>query len=194
MKKIPTLFIRKFHGKGKVTILNEVMPGCEWVLQGEGIATRKWDGSCCAVIDGKFWKRYDAKKGKPIPENAILCQPKEDAITGHLPCWIPVNNKSEDKWFRVALENAGGLESLVDGTYEAVGPHFNSNHENYGIDTLIKHGKGFINVERTFEGIKAFLERSPLEGIVFHRLNGEMCKIKRSDFGLEWPVKQTKII
>ena len=30
-----------------------------------------------------------------------------------------------------------------------------------------------------------------MEGIVFHRENGEMCKIKRSDFGFKWRVKKS---
>ena len=39
------------------------------------------------------------------------------------------------------------------------------------------------------EGIKEYLSAHEIEGIVWHRGNGEMCKIKRSDFGFEWPVK-----
>ncbi len=31
------------------------------VLDGEGIATRKWDGTACLVRDGILYKRYDRK-------------------------------------------------------------------------------------------------------------------------------------
>ena len=50
MKKIPTLFERVFDNHHKVGINNKVHSGMEWVLCGEGIATEKIDGSCCAVI------------------------------------------------------------------------------------------------------------------------------------------------
>ena len=59
MKKIPTLFERVFDNHHKVGINNKVHPGMEWVLGGEGTATEKIDGSCCTVIGGVFYKRYD---------------------------------------------------------------------------------------------------------------------------------------
>ena len=33
---------------------------------------------------------------------------------------------------------------------------------------------------------KEYLKNNYIEGIVFYRGNGEMCKIKRSDFGFRW--------
>ena len=54
MKKIPTLFKRVFDD-GAVYMAEEVTPGLEWVLEGEGEATEKVDGSCTAIIDGKFY-------------------------------------------------------------------------------------------------------------------------------------------
>lgn len=38
MKKIPTLFERKFENHVVTEILSNVMEGMEWVLNGEGIA------------------------------------------------------------------------------------------------------------------------------------------------------------
>lgn len=65
MKKIPTLFKREFQDHHVISISSEVSsPGFAWVLAGEGIATEKIDGTCCAIIDGKFNKRYDAKKNE----------------------------------------------------------------------------------------------------------------------------------
>lgn len=92
MKKIPTLFEREFFPCHKVKITDRVTPGCEWVLAGEGVATRKLDGTCTMVKDGKLFKRYDAKNGKPVPANAIPCQPEADPVTGHLPCWMPISD------------------------------------------------------------------------------------------------------
>lgn len=62
MKKIPTLFKRVFANHKVAYTTSEVTEGMEWVLNGEGDATIKLDGSCCAIINGKFYKRYDAKK------------------------------------------------------------------------------------------------------------------------------------
>lgn len=73
MKKIPTLFERVFENHKKVDIKSDVVSGMEWVLAGEGIATEKIDGSCCAIMNGVFYKRYDAKRGKKPPVGAIPC-------------------------------------------------------------------------------------------------------------------------
>lgn len=91
MKKIPTLFEREFENHRIVRILPNISPDLAWVMAGDGVATIKWDGACCAVINGVFYKRYDAKHGKPIPSNAIKCQENADPVTGHLPCWVPCN-------------------------------------------------------------------------------------------------------
>ena len=214
MKKIPTLFERVYENHKIVDILPNVTKGMEWVLEGKGIATLKVDGSCCAIINGEFYKRYDAKRGKPIPEGAIKCQEEPDPTTGHLPCWVKVDeNKPEDKWFMEAYKNAidagkiettnSGLASgkisehrefvypkMQDGTYEAIGVHFQGNPYNLRSDTIVKHGTITINVERTFDGIKKYLLDHYIEGIVFW-LDGEpRCKIKRSDFGFEWGNKK----
>ncbi len=63
MKKMPTLFQREFDNHRVVAIRPELTsPDLAWVLAGEGLATEKIDGACCAIIGGKFYKRYDAKK------------------------------------------------------------------------------------------------------------------------------------
>lgn len=192
-KKIPTLFEREFIDHEVVKVLPKVHPGMEWVLKGKGIATVKYDGSCCTVIDGKFYKRYDCKKGKTPPEGFIpCCEP--DAITGHWPGWVKVDeNNPSDKWFVTAYEMTVMLENhgmkLSDGTYEAVGRCFQNNPYNFTSNKLIKHGKEIVEVERTFEGIKKYLSEHEIEGLVFWKDGSPQCKIKRSDFGFEWPVK-----
>ena len=49
MKKMKTLFKREFLDHKLVGCLNEVEPECEWVMQGEGYATEKIDGTCCMI-------------------------------------------------------------------------------------------------------------------------------------------------
>ena len=185
MKKIPTLYVRLFDEHHNKTITRDVTPGMEWVLEGEGIATVKIDGSCCAVIGGEFYKRYDAKKGKTAPAGAVpCCEP--DPITGHWPHWVRVNAAEPgDRWHVEAWKNSG---ELYDGTYEIVGPHFRGNPYNLEWDVLIKHGTEIVDVERTFDGILQYLTTHAIEGLVFWKDGEPKCKIKRTDFGLPWPV------
>lgn len=184
MKKIPTLFDRVYDNHKIVDILPNHLVGMEWVFDGEGDATVKIDGSCCAIINGDFYKRYDAKKGKPVPEGAIKCQDEADPITGHLPCWVRCDRSNPaDKWFWAAYDN--GCD-YIDGTYEATGKHFQGNPYGLDNDCLVKHGAKIINVERTFEGIKNYLSEHYIEGIVFWKDGEPKCKIKRSDFGFKW--------
>lgn len=195
MKKMPTLFTRVFMNHSIIDTINEVTPGCEWVLAGEGVATEKLDGTCTLFKDNKLWRRYDAKKGKPIPANAVPCQPVADAVTGHLPCWLPVSDSDpSDKWYRRAFENqiASGYVFEENQTYELCGPHFQTNPYELDHDQFFKHGEKILdNVPRDYDGIRRYLETHMIEGIVFHRGNGEMCKIKRSDFGFTWKVVKT---
>ena len=187
MKKIPTLFEREYANHKVIGIKPIVTEGMEWVIDGKGVATVKFDGSCCAIINGEFYKRYDAKKGKKAPFDAIpCCEP--DPITGHHPHWVKVDkNNPSDKWFLEAYYNTN---DLTDGTYEAIGTHFQGNPYKLVEDVLVPHGQMVIEVERTFEGIKKYLEDNYIEGIVFW-LDGEpKCKIKGSDFGFKWNGKE----
>ena len=193
VKKMPTLFKREFApGGGVLRVLPEVTPGCEWVLHGEGVPTEKVDGSCCAIIGGKFYKRFDAKKGKNPPPGAIPCQDAPDPVTGHFPQWVAVDpNNPADKWFWAAFVNTPWIKE--EGTYEAVGLHFQGNPYNMDEDFLEKHGRIVLwNVPRDYRGLMAYLSVNDIEGIVWHRGNGEMCKLKRSDFGFPWNVKEKK--
>ena len=189
MKKIPTLFEREFANHKVVGISPKVTAGMEWVLDGDGVATVKLDGSCTAIINGEFYKRYDAKHGKKPPEGAIpCCDP--DPITGHHPHWVKVDkNNPADKWF-IAAYKAWPAEALFCGTFEAVGPHFQGNPYGLDADILMPHGQQIITVERSFEGIRQYLSENRIEGIVFWKDGLPMCKIKRSDFGFEWPCKE----
>ena len=184
MKKIPTLFQREFEGHRVVSISPEPLKGFEWVLEEEGIATEKLDGSCCAVIGGKFYRRYDAKQGKIPPADAIpCCDP--DPVTGHWPHWIPV--KEDDpaaKWFLEGYRNSGC--PTEEGTYEAIGPHFQKNPYHLEKDIIEKHGLREIVVPRDFEGLKRWLTDHWVEGIVFWKDGEPRCKLKRSDFNLRW--------
>lgn len=191
MKKIPTLFKRVFYNHSIIDIVPVITEGCEEAFK-NGLATVKFDGACCAIINGKFYKRYDAKKGKKPPKGAIpCCDP--DPVTGHWPHWVEIDeNNPADKWFILAKSNTEAFlkDPLKDRTYEAVGPHFKANPYGLDEDCIIAHGCLPAKVDRDFESISNWLNEHKEEGIVFW-LNGEpVCKIKRTDFGYEWPVKK----
>ena len=103
------------------------------------------------------------------------------------------SNNPGDKWFIQAKANSAMsiYEQSTDWTYEAIGPHFKGNPYNLERDYLFPHGVSVAEVGRDFESISNWLNEHKEEGLVFW-LNGEpICKIKRSDFGFEWPVKYT---
>jgi hypothetical protein len=79
---------------------------------------------------------------------------------------------------------------LPDGTYEAIGKHFNGNMYNLEDDCLVRHGMNVLFVPRTYEGIRDYLKDHFIEGIVFWKDGEPKCKIKRTDFGFEWQPKR----
>ena len=178
MKKIISLFQRDYDTGWMVR--NEVTPGAEWVLAGEGVPTRKFDGTCCMVRDGRLYKRYDAKRGKVAPPDFEPAQ-DPDPVTGHWPGWLPIGDGPDDKWHREAWQ--AQFPWLRDGTYELCGPKIQGNPEGFEIHTLIRHGNWIIDEDpRTFDVIRNFLETAGIEGIVWHHPDGRMVKIKRRDF------------
>lgn len=189
MKKIPTLFQRLYDGGYAVGMSRKVTEGCEWVLNGDGIATEKVDGMCCAIIGGKLYKRVIQNVGRRLPAAEMIpCQFDPDPVTREMPYWVRIREQSVgDKWLISAYNNTPW--NRKDGTYEAVGKHFNANPYHLDSDFLEEHGRIHIrNCPRDYDGLKRYLGSHQIEGIVFYRGNGEMCKIKRRDFGFPWPV------
>ncbi len=187
MKKIISLFKRDYEGTGK--IYDEIVEGAEWVIAGEGEATRKWDGTCCMVRHNILYKRRDRKmkngKHKPAPEGWEAAQ-DPDEITGHWPGWVPIGNGPEDQWHREAFEGSVWL----NGTYELCGPKIQGNPEKTTENDhiLIVHGAAIIdNAPRTFDALKEWFKGKDIEGIVWYHSDGRMVKIKGSDFGIIRP-------
>ena len=61
MKKMKTLYKRQFENHKIAKCLNEVEPECQWVLDGEGWATEKIDGTCCLIKNGKMLKKIETE-------------------------------------------------------------------------------------------------------------------------------------
>lgn len=212
MKKIPSLFIRAYEvpqiigvdatnhnyrtKKGRFLATPEVTPGCEWVLAGEGIATRKWDGTAVMIESGLLYKRYDAKQPDKVPPIGFRPCQQPDPDTGHWPGWLKTDlGSKEDKYLLEAYFNYLDIynqEVPDDGTYEAIGHKINGNSDGALSHVLQRHGNWVITKEflpdRNFDTIKEYLSERRYEGIVFHHPDGRMCKVKRSDFGLKWPI------
>jgi hypothetical protein len=195
LKKIISLFKRDYSGEPRL-VYNEVVPGAEWVEDGEGIATEKFDGTAALIKNGKIYKRYDRKPGREAPEGWEPCEEKPDEVTGHWPGWVPVDpTNPNDKYFYEAADNIEEViwyrrVAQIDGTYELVGPKINKNPYRLEKHFFWKHGSEEIkDAPRDFDGLKQFfINRNSIEGIVWHHPDGRMVKIKRRDFGLPWPI------
>ena len=187
MKKIPSLFQRNYEGDRLVWV--EVVEGSEWVLAGEGMATRKWDGTACMIRDAVLYKRYDRKqkrgKLKDPPAGWEPCEPEPNEDTGHWPGWVPVGDGPEDQWHREAWDDSRHPINRSDGTFELCGPKIQGNPERYDTHVLVRHGsERLIGNPRTFHEIRVYLGWADIEGIVWHHGDGRMVKIKARDFAV----------
>jgi hypothetical protein len=179
MQKIPTLFERDWAGD-KSRVIDKIHPGCEWVAAGEGIATRKIDGTSCMVRDGKLYKRRELRLQDCTPPDFEKISFDEE--TGKSVGWVPVGDGPEDKWHRAAFTG-----DLRNGTYELVGPKVQGNAEGFVEHVLVSHQNTGLHPDapRTFYGLREWFEGRDIEGIVFHHQDGRMCKIKKRDLGLK---------
>lgn len=183
MKKIMSVFQRN-HDSNRL-LRDEVMPGAEWVIEGEGMATAKWDGTAVLIRHGGVYRRYDAKGGKQPPSFFLPAQ-QYDPITGHWPGWVPVGTEADSHWHRIATKNY----KWSDGTYELIGPKINGNPHGVESHVLMPHGEVALPMfPRTYAAIAAALAELRYEGVVWHHADGRMAKVKRKDFGLRWPVR-----
>ncbi len=179
MRKIPNLFLRDETGRSITTVPN---PVAQWVFDGEGVATRKWDGTACLVRDGLLYKRYDAKQGKPRPDGFEPCG-EPDPITGHDPGWVRVGFEPESKWHLLAWADVEGPPP-ADGTYELIGPKIGKNPEHSERHVFKRHGDAVLLLApRTWNGLRDYLSLADIEGVVFHHPDGRMAKIRKADFG-----------
>ena len=183
MNKIISLFRRDYVGDHLV--YDEIVAGAEWVVVGEGVATQKFDGTCCLVRHGRLFRRHDAKGGRTPPVDFVPVQ-DPDPVTGHWPGWVPVGDGPGDRWHREALE--ARVDTFADGTYELCGPRIGGNPEQFGTHRLVRHGIIELpDCPRTFGALRAYLGVHDIEGIVWHHPDGRMVKIKGRDFGIQRP-------
>jgi hypothetical protein len=199
MEKIISLFARNYDGDRLVR--PEIVPGAEFVIEGKGIASRKYDGTCCLIDDaGELWKRYDAKAGRTPPDGFVPAQEKPDPVSGHWPGWLRVSRVDPaDCWHRDAFEELERIRQGIPpapGTYELIGPKIQGNPERSARHVLLPHGADFLTdvpsprgltVEEFFIEIRLYLREHDIEGIVWKNFYdpGRMVKIKGKDFGVK---------
>lgn len=182
MRKIPTLFVRDPEDRKHVT--REVTAGCEWVIEGEGRPTFKFDGTCVLIRDGEVFARREVKLGKHDPADFELSE--EDATTGKRFGWVPVDEDPQWRWHlegRANTEEADGV--LEDGTYELVGPKVQGNPGGHDDHQLVRHGVGGPTADpRTYDELRTLLMSDAFgeEGVVWHHDDGRMVKLKVRDF------------
>ncbi len=206
MKKIPTLYVRDFAGElgppGRYVHTNQVTPGCEWVIAGEGLPTRKYDGTCVMHDDAGWWARREVKPGKTAPPwfTPIDVDEKTSKQVG----WEPIEQSSFFKMFCEACDP----HVAQFGTYELCGPKINGNPEGYVQHRLIRHADAtrmadtgitraevvatmpvayepFGVHEVLIAGIRGW------EGLVWHHPDGRMAKLKVRDLLVASRIKES---
>ncbi len=175
MRKIPTLFQRDPDDRKHV--LPQVNPDAEWVINGEGIATRKYDGTCVKLDGERWWARREVKAAKPPPHGFEFEQ--RDAVTGKTVGWEPFEQSAFSRYLREAIEREPRTEP---GSYELCGPKVNGNPEGFPHHVLVRHGALVLQAPRDYDGLRDWLGSHEGEGIVWHHPDGRMAKIKRRDF------------
>lgn len=182
MRKIPTLFRRDPEDMRYVT--REVHPDCKWVIDGEGVPTRKYDGTCVLRLpDGRWMGRREVKVGKPRPDG--FREEETDSVTGKTVGWEPDYASPFLRYLNEAIDaHVGEFEA---GTYELCGPKINGNPERYDQHTLIRHADAeriHLSGPLDYDFLQAAFTCGSFlhEGIVWHHPDGRMCKIKVRDF------------
>lgn len=195
MRKIPTLYKRDPDDMRRV--LREFTPGCEWVANGEGRPTRKYDGTCVMFDGENWWARREVKPGKEPPPGWV--QVDHDEVTGKRVGWEPAEQSAFAKWLDDALsQGMTGYLSVPQstdmppppGTYELIGPKINGNPEGLqdGRHVLVMHGyeaavdRAWLPRRLDFDSLRAWMMATEWEGIVWHHPDGRMAKLKRRDF------------
>lgn len=200
MKKIPTLYVRDESNPARVT--EEVHPDCKWVLDGEGVATEKIDGTAVLIRNGEMFARHTVKAGGIPPllwmhhDLTKIHYPPEDQplrMEEKTPGWRQCTKHDKSDRSHIEAHELGWQGGIAwpDGTYELVGPKVQGNPYKLERHELWKHGARPVMVDlsrfRTQIGLQAVLRGLYLEGIVWHHPDGRMAKIKRRDFGIPWP-------
>lgn len=188
MRKIPTLFERDPFDRSRVLPVR-VTAGCEWVMRGEGVPTRKFDGVCVMFDGSAWWARREVKPDKTEPPGFREVQ--ADPVTGKRVGWEPIEQSSFARFHDEALADpTWHVGQLTPGTYELVGPRINRNPERLTGHTLIRHGIDVFDGITDPELLIAECVFQGWEGVVWWRYpddpDCEKAKLKVRDMPEGW--------
>jgi hypothetical protein len=188
MEKIPTLFMR--NPANMKLVMHEVNPEAAWVLEGNGIPTRKKDGTNIRVTVRNGRYTYVEKRRNPT---------REEKAAGAEPGYVDASPDDPADKHIFAAVSATNFDNWPDGasSCEALGPKIQGGIES---DTPCLYPFSFLPEQLfdfprrvTFECIRDYLAAHEIEGIVWHdQVNNRFAKIKRRDFDLPWPVKHRR--
>lgn len=180
MKKIPTIFLRDY--KLKCTpVTDDINPECQWVFDGEGIATRKIDGVNVKILNGLPMMRVKPASAD-YTEAEYTRTMNDKYVLAAFASLLPLPYRSTDGYW------------LHDGVYEAYGEGIRGNAEKvegYHMTRLASanndpcsfdHALVIHGVPRSYRGLMGYFATHDIEGIVFHHRDGRMAKIKTKDF------------
>src|ERR1019366_6592309 len=127
MQKIPTIFVRDETESGH-PVTNQIKPECRWVLDGEGVATMKFDGTNVKIENGQLFKRQKPKE-------------RDYDNAAYVPC---DRGNTSDRWAWEGFDAASRFEvgptriPPVDGIYELIGPKVQGNPQHEDRHSLIR--------------------------------------------------------
>lgn len=196
MKKIPTLYVRSDS-------THLVTPALVVPFPDTATTTEKIDGMSCYYHNFQLFRRSERhllrkskQRGAPFtledygaaPDEWLPAQVGPDVLTGHWPGWMPVSlYNPEDQHHVEALSNEG-MYLNNERTYELVGPKVQGNPYRLARHELWEHGTKLLEgVPDSFLGLRDYLCEHHIEGIVWWIGTAPYCKLKRKDFGIEWP-------
>lgn len=186
MEKIPTLFLRNSENMKLVT--QQFNPDATWIFTADIVPTVKKDGTNIQVVVADGGTLLEVfKRRNPTREEKTQGQ-EPGYVLAHL--YDPA-----DKHIFAAVD-ATDFSSWPEGVWscEALGPKIQGGVES-SVPCIYPFSWDPYRITETiqidYDGIKAYLEKHEIEGIVWHEQGGQgrMCKIKRRDFDLQWPAR-----
>ena len=179
MRKIPTLFERDPENRSRV------LAECAVDLPADAIATAKFDGTGVLIGAAGPHARRIVKPRKRTPDGFMPIE--YDDATGKTVGWEPMHQSGFVKFYK---EAAAADLSRGFGTYELIGPKINGNPHGVEGHRLVEHGTTILHhVPTTDYGLAIWLRQScAWEGVVWWYDGAPVAKIKRRDFGYDWPI------
>lgn len=192
MNKIPTLYLRDWDNDPEYITRTPNLSAL-WVFANEGIATRKYDGTCVMFDGDCWWARREVKGHQTAPSNFVQTT-EPDPNTNRVMGWIPMENSQYERFWREATSDGNALW-WAPGTYELCGPRIGRNPEFLDDYMLYKHSEAQqlqlqltnhneLSFDLLWHYVVYLKLAQNIEGIVWHHKTDptKMAKIKALDF------------